>query len=156
MKALVQIPDVGINRVGVRTRCAFRKDAGTCPLLHGAQTEVELSSDFGLARSAVGQSFISSYRLYRLCLFCCLADEVELGSGGGAEAMNPCMLPWAACFNESGPEQSIGRSITASANCPKAALRKKGQFIAFTSGSLNPKARINGCALKELGSLSSS
>ena len=48
MKALVQIPDVGINRVGVRTRCAFRKDAGTCPSLHGAQTEVELSSDIGL------------------------------------------------------------------------------------------------------------
>jgi hypothetical protein len=47
MKALVQIPDVGINRVGVRTRCAFRKDAGTCPSLHGAQTEVESSSDIG-------------------------------------------------------------------------------------------------------------
>jgi hypothetical protein len=31
-------PDVGINRVGVRTRCAFRKDAGTCPSLHGVQT----------------------------------------------------------------------------------------------------------------------
>src|SRR4030081_628080 len=57
MKALVQIPDVGINRVGVRTRGAFRHDAGTCPSLHGAQTEVELSSDIGLARSAVGQSF---------------------------------------------------------------------------------------------------
>ena len=36
IKALVQIPDVGINRAGVRTRCAFRKDAGTCPSLHGA------------------------------------------------------------------------------------------------------------------------
>jgi hypothetical protein len=57
MKALVQIPDVGINRVRVRTRCAFRKDAGTCPSLYGAQTEVELSSDIGLARSAAGQSF---------------------------------------------------------------------------------------------------
>src|SRR4051794_37528493 len=62
MKALVQIPDVGINRVGVRTRCAFRKDAGTCPSMHGAQTEVELSSDIGLARSPSAKAFISSYR----------------------------------------------------------------------------------------------
>jgi hypothetical protein len=45
---------------------------------------------------AAGQSFISSYRLYHLCLFCCLADKAELGA---AEAMNPCMLLWAACFN---------------------------------------------------------
>jgi hypothetical protein len=93
MKALVQIPDVGINRVGyergVRSgktparvhRCTVRRLRSSCRAI----------LDWLVPPSA--RAFISLYRLYRLCLFCCLADEIELGTGGAAEATNPCMLP---------------------------------------------------------------
>jgi hypothetical protein len=56
-QALLKIVGIGVDGVWVAARRPFRKYANPYPLLHGAETEIELASNVGLAHATFDQVF---------------------------------------------------------------------------------------------------